>query len=81
METEQFTKITGAVHHCLAGCYTAKSPLAYLAAYTQMLRADEDWREWEILCVEKTVRRMLLLIAQPSRERVESDQVTSSSEG
>jgi hypothetical protein len=73
MSTMQFEKITDAVHRCLAGCYAAKSPLAHLAEFADELHRDSNWREWEVFCVEKTVRRMLMLIATPADEGVEND--------
>ena len=55
-------RINFTAQKCLARCYEAKDPNAYLSKFCNRLRADPEWKERDVLAVDSAVRGMLDLI-------------------
>ena len=69
--SETTNKINAAIHECLERCYSAKLPIACMAAYLGELRTDPLWSLAEVDMVETRVRQILtLIVEQPPTDRV-----------
>jgi hypothetical protein len=62
--SDKTAKINTAIRDCLARCYESEAPLAELAEYVILLRAEPAWSDAEIYEVETTVRRVLMGIVR-----------------